>query len=133
MTVGDAADLLEQRALGEPTSWMPNNLRLETSAVTRSQLPPHPRASSEPATSRRHSETHVAAPDQQMQHFDRRKSAVTAKQELQVPVFVNQVTKMSLRFHLLPLFWQSPQFTHKEMKSMIYFDAVAEQVARPDV
>ncbi|CAE7439381.1 RE2 [Symbiodinium natans] len=118
------------------------------------------RASSEPATSRRRvgvtterkrdtSEVPEAAtkvqrisslvrsPDQQMRIFDLRISAVTTKQELEVPVCVNQdETEISLAERLSnPLFWQSPEFTYeeekagmnKEMKSMIDFDVFTEQ------
>ena len=68
--------------------------------------------------------------DHPMKVFDFRMSAVTTKQELDVPVAVNQdEAEMTLEERFKnPLFWQSPEFTYedeeemqgmnKEMKSM---------------
>ena len=47
-----------------------------------------------------------------MSIFDLRISAVTAEQDLDVPVSVNQDEEMSLAERLSnPLFWRSPEFT----------------------
>ena len=71
-----------------------------------------------------------------MKVFDFRVSAVTTKQELDVPVAVNQdEAEMTLEERFKnPLFWQSPEFTYeeemqgmnKEMKSMLNFDVFEE-------
>ena len=75
-------------------------------------------------------------PDHPMKVFDFRVSAVTTKQELDVPVAVNQdEAEMTLEERFKnPLFWQSPEFTYeeemqgmnKEMKSMLNFDVFEE-------
>ena len=74
--------------------------------------------------------------DHPMKVFDFRVSAVTTKQELDVPVAVNQdEAEMTLEERFKnPLFWQSPEFTYeeemqgmnKEMKSMLNFDVFEE-------
>ena len=71
-----------------------------------------------------------------MKVFDFRVSAVTTKQELDVPVAVNQdKAEMTLEERFKnPLFWQSSEFTYeeemqgmnKEMKSMLNFDVFEE-------
>ena len=54
----------------------------------------------------------VRAGDVEMSIFDLRISAVTAEQDLDVPVSVNQDEEMSLAERLSnPLFWRSPEFT----------------------
>ena len=68
--------------------------------------------------------------------FDFRVSAVTTKQELDVPVAANQdEAEMTLEERSKnPLFWQSPEFTYEEemegmnkaMKSMLNFDVFEE-------
>ena len=74
--------------------------------------------------------------DHPMKVFDFRVSAVTTKQELDVPVVVNQdEAEMTLEERFKnPLFWQSPEFTYeeemqgmnKEMKSILNFDVFEE-------
>ena len=74
--------------------------------------------------------------DHPMNVFDFRVSAVTTKQELDVPVVVNQdEAEMTLEERFKnPLFWQSPEFTYeeemqgmnREMKSMLNFDVFEE-------
>ena len=74
--------------------------------------------------------------DHPMKVFDFRVSAATPKQELDVPVAVNQdEAEMTLEERFKnPLFWQSPEFTYeeelegmnKEMKSMLNFDVFEE-------
>ena len=74
--------------------------------------------------------------DHPMKVFDFRVSAVATKQELDVPVAVNQdeaEMTFEVRFKS-SLFWQSPQFTYeaemegmnKEMKSMLNFGVFEE-------
>ena len=71
-----------------------------------------------------------------MKVFDFRVSAVTTKQELDVPVAVNQdEAEMTLEERFKnPLFWQSPEFTYeeemegmnKEMEGVLNFDVFEE-------
>ena len=74
--------------------------------------------------------------DHPVKVFDLHVSAVTTKQELDLPVAVNQdEAGITLEERVKnPLFWQSPEFTYeeemegmnKEMKSMLNFDVFEE-------